>query len=230
MPTKLINFYELKDVKKYMPQSKNPHFEETQIKIPSRVLCTGCTGAGKTHMLTNYLYLAQDTFIHIYVVYKMEEPLYEYLAEKLKGNITFFDDLSKLPRVNDLPYTKEGQVLLIFDDQVNEKDQKKIQEYFLRGRKQGQGISMWYLTQSYYAVPKFLRQQINYLIIIKIDSEADLKNVLRNYALGVDIKQLVHIFEDATKEFPCFLKIDLSTSDNNKRFSKDFDEFYKLKE
>lgn len=228
MDDKLINFYELQAVKKYQQQSFNPHFDETQIKLPCRILAVGATGSGKTVTLVNFLYRAQNTFSHVYVVYKMSEALYEYLQERLKDRITFFDNLSKLPDVNDLEHTNEGQILLIFDDQCAEKNQQKIKEYMLRGRKQGFGISVMYLTQSYFEVPKFIRINMNYIEIVKAGSDKDLAMILREYSLGVDHKRLSELYEDATSEFPSFLKIDLGTTDKTKKFSKNFKGFYDL--
>jgi len=220
----LINFYEQKAVKKYASKNYNPHFAETQISIPSRIGFIGSTGSGKTSALLNYIYRSQDTFIHIYVVYKEEEPLYLYLGDKLKDNITFYKGLDKLPNADDLPFTHDGQVLLIFDDQVAEKDQSKISDYFLRGRKIGNGITIMYLSQSFYAIPKFLRQQMNYLIIVKIGSVRDLRSILKDYSLGVDIDKLVSLYKTATQTFPSFFKIALGAPPD-KTFSKNFTTF-----
>src|SRR5687767_9186713 len=115
---KLVNFYELKGVKKYAPKSFNPHFDDTQISLPSRLALIGSTGSGKTSALLNYLLLAQNTFIHIYVVYKEMEPLYLYLRDKLKDHVTFYKNLKELPNPDDLEFTHDGNVLLCIDDQV----------------------------------------------------------------------------------------------------------------
>ena len=225
----LINFYDLKAVKKHQQHTINPHFDDTQIKLPCRILAVGATGSGKTNVLMNFLYRAQDTFTHVYVVHKMPEPLYDYMREKLKDNVTFYLDLSKLPDVNSLEHSDEGQILLIFDDQCAEKDQKKIKEYMLRGRKKGFGISIIYLTQSYYEVPKFIRINMNYIEIVKAGSDKDLKQILSEYALGIDKDQLVDLYEDATSDYPSFLKIDLGTVDKSKKFSHNFKDFYDLR-
>ena len=44
----MINFYEHKDVKKLMPEYKNPHFEETQMNTPARIGVIASSGTGKT--------------------------------------------------------------------------------------------------------------------------------------------------------------------------------------
>ena len=154
--------------------------------------------------------------------------MYEYLKSLLKENVTFYKNLKDLLNANVLPYTKDGNVLLIFDDCVKDKDQLKIEDYMLRGRKIGHGITLFYLSQNWYSIPKFIRQQLGYVIIVKVGSNKDLKNILTEFSLGVDIKVLVKLFNEATKTFPSFFKIDLSSTPN-KMFSRNFDEFYTIK-
>ena len=110
-----------------------------------------------------------DTFTKIIVVHKVSEPLYEYLGKQLKDDIVFYKKLSELPSPDDL--VKEdplGQYLLVFDDQITAKDMTAIAEYYVRGRKSGGGITSVFLSQSYYGVPKLIRLQLHYLILLKI--------------------------------------------------------------
>jgi hypothetical protein len=66
----------------------------------------------------------------------VDEPLYRYLGEKSKELIEVYEDLSKLPALNDLNPCK--QTLIIFDDMVPDlKKHPIIYEYFIRGRKRG---------------------------------------------------------------------------------------------
>jgi hypothetical protein len=231
---KLINFYDLKKVKKHMLKSYNPHFKETQISLPSRIAIVGGTGSGKTSILLNYLALAQDTFIHIFVVCKMKEPLYQYLEDELKEDVTFLYDIKDLPHPNDLiELGNEGNILMVFDDcvQDKEKDQAKIAQYFLRGRKIGYGVTMFYLSQSYFSIPSFIRKQLNYIILRKVNGKTDLGNVLReNSGICDNINQLKRIYKIATREFPNFLMINLFSGDPNKTFSINFDQFIPIED
>ena len=177
--SKLVNFYTLKEVKDLKEQSyNNPHFNETDIEIPSRTAIIGASGSGKTISLLNYILITPNTFGHITIVTKQNEALYEFLDKKLKGkNITIYYDLDKLPEPRDFP-NKELQNLLIFDDQVVTKNQSKIINYFIYGRKVGAGITIFYLTQSYYSVPKTIRAQLSYIFLIKINQKRDLNLIL----------------------------------------------------
>ena len=63
-------------------------------------------------------------------MYKASEPLYEFLRDKIGSkNITFHTKLTDLPNPVDLNMGNK-QILLVFDDQVAEKNQNKIEEYF----------------------------------------------------------------------------------------------------
>jgi hypothetical protein len=129
----MVNYYEHRDIKKYVTKYHNPKFQQTQIDIPCRIGVIAPSGTGKTQWLLNFVAKSSDTFGHIIVVYKNSEPLYEFLRDKIGSkNITFYTKLTDLPSPNDLGLGKK-QVLLVFDDQVAEKQQQKIEEYFLRG-------------------------------------------------------------------------------------------------
>ena len=226
--SKLVNFYNLKEVKEMREPAHNPHFDKTDTEIPSRVCIVGASGSGKTTSLLNYLLLSPNTFGHITIVTKQAEPLYEFLDKKLKGKgITIYYDLDKLPEPRDFP-NKDLQNLLIFDDQVVTKNQSKIINYFIYGRKVGCGITCFYLTQSYYSVPKTIRAQLSYLWIVKIGQKRDLNLILQDSGGLVEKKELAKLYTEATKNKFDFLKINLNTVDMNRKFSKNFNDFFLL--
>ena len=226
----LINFYDLKEVKEMKEPAHNPHFKDNDTDIPSRVCIVGASGSGKTTSLMNFLLISPNTFGHITIVTKQAEPLYEWLEKKLKGKgITIYYDLDKLPEPRDFP-NKDLQNLVIFDDQVVTKNQSKIINYFIYGRKVGSGITCFYLTQSYYSVPKTIRSQLSYLWIVKIGQKRDLNLILSDSGGLVEKKALAELYQDATREKFNFLKINLNTIDLNRKFSRNFNNFYLLGE
>jgi hypothetical protein len=222
----MINFYEHPHIQKLLPKYHNPHFQDSQIKVPFRMGIIGSSGGGKTQMLLNLIAKMNDTFGHIHVVYKASEPLYEFLEKKIGAKfITFYTKLTDLPPITDFPH-KDKQQLIVFDDQVNEKNQEIIKEFYIRGRKVGQGLSLCYLSQSFFKIPKIVRQQFGYLILLKLSSIRDLNLILSDFSLGVDRKQLAAVYKDATSEQFQFLKVDIDNPDNNKKFSRNFTDFY----
>jgi hypothetical protein len=125
---------------------------------------------------------------------------------------------------------RDKQLLCVFDDVVNysDKEQGIIKEYFIRGRKMGRGISMCYLSQSFYRIPKIIRLQCNYLILLKLGSKRDLNLILGDYGLGVDKETLMSIYRVATKVPFDFLKVSLDERDDNKRFSHNWNNYYEI--
>jgi len=221
----LIDWYK-KIPEKFLLKSHNPHYDIHHIKLPFRMIICGSSGSGKTQTLLSLIYNMPNTFEHIYICTKnKDEPLYNYIEEKLgkKGLEIMEYDKDGLPDLDKL--NKEQQTLLVMDDLVNERDQSGMCEWFLRARKKN--CSLVYISQSYYAVPKFIRNNMTYLIIKQISSMKNLTMIAREFDLGLSKDILTNMYNDATKDKQNFLMIDLEASPNN-RFRKGFNEFYHL--
>lgn len=224
----IVNFYEHKDIKKYVTKYHNPHFQDTQITVPSRIGVIAPSGTGKTQWLLNFISKSSDTFGKIIVVLKAMEPLYEFFRDKIGSkNIDFYTKLTELPASNDLNMENK-QVFLVFDDCVSIKDQSKIEEYYLRGRKVAAGITCIYLSQIFFGIPTLIRRQFNYVIILKLSGAKNLKQIILNYSLGLDANEIVKLYKDATKVRFEFLKIAVEERSQNKIFSHNFTGFYKI--
>jgi hypothetical protein len=55
-----------------------------------------------------------------------------------------------------------------------------------------------------------------------------MKSIITNYSLSLDTNKIVELYKKATKANFDFLKIDVCTRDNNKRFSHTFTGIYKI--
>lgn len=220
----LIDWYK-KIPKKYLPKQHNPHFETHHIKLPFRMIIAGNSGSGKTQTLLNIINVMQNTFEKIRIVTKCKaEPLYEWLEDKLKDfDFSIEEGIGSLPDLDSLDKTVNN--LIVLDDLVNEsaKAQRPISDYFIRCRKKN--CSIIYISQSYYAVPKMVRDNINYLIIKQVSSMKNLTMICRECSLGIEKKDLKKIYEDATESKQDFLLIDLD-GNKDERFRKNFDEIY----
>lgn len=216
IPSGVRNFYsELPD--KFKPKYHNPNFEHHMIKIPFRMLIVAASGGGKTNLLLDLISRMSDTFEQIDLCVKNKhEPLYEYLEEKIPQGLNIYEGIENIPPLDKAD--KSVQKLIVFDDMVNE-DQKLIQEYFIRSRKLNYCCA--YLSQSYYKTPKLIRQNINYLAILKLSSIRDLKRILSEYNLGVDIDQLKNYYLKATESKMSCLVVDIDAGDGE-RFRKNF--------
>ena len=221
----VMNFYERKDVKSLLPQYHNPNEAWSGIRFPSRIGVIGSSSSGKTNWLISYLARANDTFGFIHIVCKMKEPLYEFLEKKIGAKyIKFYTNLSELPTPNDIPH-KDKQQLIIFDDQVNEKNQQLISEYFVRGRKVGLGLSLIYISQDFHKIPTIIRRQFNFLILLKLSSNRDLNTVLRDFSYDKGVRDM---YKEATRERFNFFKIDIGNPNDNKRFSHNWTDYFEV--
>ena len=185
------NFYEKKEVRKYVSKTNNPNYDEHHFSVPFRSLCVAPSGSGKSNFICNLISLfckGRGTYdqIHIYCKSK-DEALYRFLGDKSKGLIEIHEDLDKLPNIHE--FKSHEQTLLIFDDFITDiKKHPVISEIFIRGRKKG--ISTMFLSQSYYFTPKIIRQNVSYCIILKLGGTRDVNAILFECSVGIPKKQI----------------------------------------
>ena len=58
----------------------------------------------------------------------------------------------------------------------------------------------------------------------------DLNLILSNYALGIEVDQIMKLYKNATKDKFNFLKIDIENRDDNKKFRLNFTGFYQIED
>ena len=81
---------------------------------------------------------------------------------------------------------------------TNEKFQAMIKELFIRCRKLN--ISLVFITQSYFSVPKEVRLNSTHYLIMKINPRKELQNVAINHSANIDYKDFIKIYREYTKE------------------------------
>jgi len=217
----LINFYN-KIPDSIKSKYYNPNYKNHGIEIPFRMLVCGNSGSMKTNFVLNLIQKFHGTFHKIILVTKQpDEPLYRFLQDNVDSEqIDVYSDLEDLTSLEELNEEKDIQYLVIFDDLVLEKQQRKVEEYFIRARKISGGISCVYLTQSYYKTPKVIRINCNYIILKKISSIRDISLILSEFNLGNISKcRLLEMYEHAINDDPTnFFLIDINKSAFRKNF------------
>lgn len=216
------NFYSRKDIKKYLTTSDNPNVALHGLdKSNFRMIVCSPSGSGKTNFIMNLLHkfsAGKGTFNTITVITRdKSEPLYEYLEDKTKKQVKILEGIDNIPPLSS--FNKDDQHLVIFDDLVLDKNQTKISEFYIRGRKKG--ISMCYLSQSFYKIPKVIRTNCNYFVILKLSGKRDLNLILSEFELGVSKDDLIRMYEYATKDKFNMLLIDVEAP-KEFRFRKNF--------
>ena len=97
------------------------------------------------------------------------------------------------------------------------KAQQILKDLFIRCRKLN--ISLCFLMQSYFSVPKDIRLNCTHYISFKLNNKRELQNIAINHSAGIDYKDFINIYRICTKEPFNFLTID-TTKDN--KFIKKF--------
>ena len=131
----------------------------------------------------------------------LNKPKYEYLIKKrenaginhLNDSNAFIECFNMMndvyENINDYNPCRERKILVFFDDMVadimdNKKFQAIIKELFIRCRKLN--ISLVFITQSYFSVPKDVRLNSTHYLIMKINNRKELQNIAINHSADID--------------------------------------------
>ena len=198
----------------------NPSFDHHHISLPCRIILAGCSGASKSQCILEIIWRMPDTFSHIILCCQnSNEPLYQFLKSKLGEDLTIHEGIENVPDLAELEHGKDHHTLLIFDDLCLSKNQKKIEEAFIRGRKVP--ASVIYSTQSYFAVPKVCRLNSTHIILKKLSTTRDLKMILSDHTLGVSREELIAMYQRCTEKQGDFLMI-ATTDPAGQKFRHNF--------
>ena len=159
------------------------------------MLITGPSGSGKTNALLNLSQKDHDNFIdkiYLYASYMLDldEPKYQFLIEKRKNaGIKNLNDPSAFieysntmddvyNNIDDYNPKRKRKVLIMFEDMIadimtNKRFQAIIKELFIRCRKFN--ISLFFITQSYFSVPKEVRLNSTHYLIMKFCNKRELQ-------------------------------------------------------
>lgn len=212
-----INFYELLPKKE---KNINPNYNVHKIEIPFRMLIAAPSGSGKTNALMNLITLMDKTFHEIIICVKSaDEPLYNMLINKLP-NITVFENGDVPPITNystmdektkRLKRIDKKQRLIVFDDLITDRNANRLaNEYYIKGRKVG--FSMCYISQSFYQIPKIIRDNTQLFILGRNLLKRDLRMVLSAFPTELTLDEFTELYNELTSE-----PLDTMLIDINKR-------------
>ena len=210
---------------------------ENSNKRKYRKLAIGPSRSGKTNYLLNSIQKDNNIIDKIYLYAKdLEGPKYQLLINKReKEGINFndyptafiehsssMDDI--FSGIEDYNGKRKRKILIIFDYMIShvifdKKAQQILKELFIRCRKLN--ISLCFLTQSYFSVPKDVRLNCTHYILFKLNNKRELQNIAINHSADIDYKDFNKIYRDCTREPFNFLTIDTT---KDKKIIKTFDE------
>jgi len=211
------NLYE-KIPKELLDKVDNPNFNLHRLKLPFRMCIVAPSGSGKTNFLINLLSImssGKGTFASIHIITKnADEPLYKWIQSK-SDQIIIKEGLSNTPPLD--KFDKELNHLVVWDDLVLAKDLSMVENYYIRARKLN--VSVIFISQSYFKIPKIIRNNCSYMVLLKLSGNREVNMILSEFGLGVSKEQLIALYEFATREKFSPLLIDLE-ADKNDRFRK----------
>ena len=195
----------------------NKEYNEKWRYIPDnsyRILIFAGSGSEKTIVLLN-LIKEQDDIDKIYLYAKdLSELKYAFLIKKHKDVETnHFNDPNAFiecsntmdcvyQNINDYNPSRKRKLLIVFDDTIadimtNKKFQDIIKGLFIRCRKLN--ISLVFITQSYFSVPKDVRLNSTHYLIMKINNKRELQNIAINRSADIYYKDFMRIYRECTK-------------------------------
>lgn len=200
---------------------------------PFRMLICGVSGSGKTNVLINLIlnYLIYDK-IYIYSKhleqdkYKLLKNFFETIEENEDlGDVmdlpiaTFGDSLDEIIDIEDLDEEKKN--LIVIDDFITEKNQKKITDLFIRGRHKNSSII--YLTQTYFKVPKDIRLNTNHFLFFSVGNKKEMMEIQKEHAFDVSKDEFMDMFNSALSDDYSFFYIDKTSKIKALKYRMNFD-------
>jgi hypothetical protein len=214
---RIENLYD-KIPKSLLDEAENPNFPLHHLKLPFRMCIVAPSGSGKTNFLCNLIGLfskGKGTFQTITIITKnKDEPLYKWITSK-SDQIIIKEGLSNTPQLD--KFDKDLNHLVVWDDLVLSKDLSMVENYYIRARKLN--VSVIFISQSYFRIPKIIRNNCSYMVLLKLSGQREVNMILSEFGLGVTKEQLVEIYKYATSEKFSPLVIDLE-ADSSNRFRK----------
>ena len=200
----MLNFDEYTNENKTMRNPNWPYIPDHTY----RILIIGGSGSGKTNTLLN-LINNQPDIDKIYLYAKDPyEAKYQFLINKRergginrlndpKAFIEYFNNMHKVCKnIDNYNPNKENKILIVFDDMIadminDKKLNSVVTELFIRGRKLN--ISLVFITQSYFKVPKDVRNNSTHFFIMKIPNKRELQQIAINHSLDINTGDFIEI-------------------------------------
>ena len=166
----------------------------------------------------------------------MYEARYQFLINKResaglkhfndpKALIEYSNDMQDVYKsIDEYNVDKERKMLIVFNDMIadminNKKLNSVVTKLFIRRR--NLNISLIFIAQSYFEVPKDVRLNSTHFFILKILNKRELQKIALSHSSDINFKGFINIYKKCTAEPYSFLVNDATlASDNPLRFRK----------
>ena len=197
---------------------------------PYKILIIGGSGSGKANALLNLIHNQEDIdkiYLHAKDPY---EDKYNLLINKRESTglkhfndpkvfIEYSNDMHDVHKnINNYNPDKENKILIVFDDMIADMINNKIlnsivTKLFIRGRKLN--ISLVFITQSYFKVPKDVRLNTAHFFIMKIPNRRELQQIAINHSSDINTKDFISIYKKCTEKPYSFLVNDTTIASDD---------------
>ena len=155
---------------------------------------------------------------------KCEDVETKYFDD-FKALIEYSNDMDDIYKnIEEYNPNKNCKILIIFDEIIvdmfsNKKLNPIVTELFIRGRKLN--ISLVFITQSYFAMPKNIRLNSTRHFIMKVTNKWELQQIVFSHSSDIDFRQFMNLYKKYTVKSYSFLVTDATlASDNPSCFRK----------
>ena len=185
-----------------------------------RIVIIGGSGSGKTNALLNLINSQPDIDkIYLYAKDPYEKKYQHLINKREKVGLNHLNDPKAFmeysngmqdvyKNIEDYTPIKKRKRLIVFDDMIadminNNKLNPIVTELIIRGGKLN--ISIVFITQSYFKVPKDVRLNSTHFFIMKIPNKRELQQTALNHSSDIDFKDFMEIYKKCTSEPYSFL-------------------------
>ena len=210
----MINYDYYTNENKIEHNSKWPYIPDH----PYRILIVGGSGSRTTNALLNLINIQPDIDkIYLYAIDPYETK-YQYLINKRekvgldhckdpKAFMEYSNDMEDVYKnIENYNPGKKRKILIVFDDMIADMINN---------------ISIVFIIQSYFKVPKDVRLNSTHFFIMKIPNKRELQQIALNHSSDIDFKDFIEIYNKYTAEPYSFLVNDTTLpSDDPLRFRK----------
>ena len=160
-----------------------------------------------------YLY-AKDPYEAKYQlpINKRENTCLKYFNDS-KAFIEFSNNMDDIYiNIEEYNPNKKGKISIVFDHMIfemlsNKKRNPIVTKLFIRGRKLN--ISLIFITQSYFAVPRDIRRNCTYYFVMKIPNKRELQQIAFSHSSDIDFQDFMNLYKKYTAELYCFCLLTL---------------------
>ena len=193
-------------------------------------LIIGGSGSGKTNALLNLIHNQPDIDkIYLYAKDPYEDK-YQYFINKRervgishlndpKAFIEYSNDMHDVyENIDNYNPDKENKLLIVFHDMIadminNKKLNSIVTDPFIRCRKLN--ISLVFISQSYFKVPKDVRPNTTHIFVMKIPNRTEYQQIAISHSSDIDFKDFINIYEKCTDKPYSLLVIDTTLPSNS---------------